>query len=167
VQFVHPLLETLAQLNCNSLVVADTPKHLLFPLLLVGRQDGPCNVIESRVLGFTQASSLEVIVKVPQESSQQQIFVHVMNKNFVGRYKQQSFSVGTKMDRVHIDECAAYICAFWLDRDGNAIVLIPGASGLPGMPQAMTTKARRVSASPSVSRTGLRLSLLLCHVSHA
>ena len=165
-QFVHPLLETLAQLNCNSLVVADTPKHLLFPLLLVGRQDGPCNVIESRVLGFTQASSLEVIVKVPQESSQQQIFVHVMNKNFVGRYKQQSFSVGTKMDRVHIDECAANICASWLDR-GNAIVLIPGASGLPGMLQAMTTKARRVSASPSVSRTGLLLSLLLCHVSHA
>ena len=104
-RFVRPPLETIAQLNCNPLAVADTPKPLLFPLLLVGRQDGPCKVIESRVLGFTQASSLEVIIKVPQESSQQQIFVHVMNKNFVGRYKQQSFSAGTKMDRVHIDAC--------------------------------------------------------------
>ena len=73
------------KLRIRSTHSPETPGYLLFPVLLVGKQDGDCNLIEHKVIGFVQSSNAEVSVRVKQERKQQQVFIHVMNKNFVGR----------------------------------------------------------------------------------
>jgi len=51
----------------------------------VGRKDGNSDLIEHRILNFTKSACIEITITVQQEQSQQQVFIHVMNKNFVGR----------------------------------------------------------------------------------
>ena len=68
-------------ITCNS--SPDTPSFVLFPVLLVGRQDG--DIIHHRTLSFAQKASIEITVRVPQGLNQQQILVHVLSKAHVGR----------------------------------------------------------------------------------
>jgi hypothetical protein len=64
------------KLRIQSTHSVDTPTYLLFPVLLVGKQDGDCNLIDHKVVSFAHSSKAELSVRIRQERSQQQVFVH-------------------------------------------------------------------------------------------
>ena len=63
----------------------------------MGRKDGNSDLIEHKTLNFTKSACIEIAITVQQEKIQQQVFIHVMNKNFVGR--------GDISKEKHLDEC--------------------------------------------------------------